>query len=77
MSNSVLALNVWTQRTAALRGSLKAATADFEALAIRAALERHAGDITATTTELDLPRKTLYDKLAQHGIDPATYRVRR
>jgi len=63
--------------TATPTGSLKAATAGFEALAIRAALERHRGDIGATTAELDLPRKTLYDKLARHGIDPADYRLRR
>ncbi len=58
-------------------GSLKLATATFEALAIRAALDRHAGDVTATTAELDLPRKTFYDKLARHGINPAEYRHRR
>ncbi len=56
--------------------SLKVATASFEALAIRAALERNRGDITATTAELDMPRKTLYDKLTRHAIDPADYRAR-
>ncbi|UVO53117.1 sigma-54 dependent transcriptional regulator [Sphingomonas sp. SUN039] len=58
-------------------GSLKQATAAFEATAIRTALERHKGDVVATTTELDLPRKTFYDKLVRHGIDPADYRSRR
>jgi len=58
-------------------GSLKLATANFEAAAIRTALERHKGDVQATTTELALPRKTFYDKLARHGIDPAEYRTRR
>jgi len=58
-------------------GSLKLATANFEAVAIRTALERHKGDVQATTTELALPRKTFYDKLARHGIDLAEFRTRR
>jgi two-component system, NtrC family, C4-dicarboxylate transport response regulator DctD len=55
-------------------GGLKLAVAQFEADVIRAALERNKGDVTATITELDLPRKTFYDKLARHGIDASEYR---
>lgn len=64
---------------AALAGaeSLKGAVARFEAEAIRTALRRHHGDIASTTAELDLPRKTFYDKLARHEIDPADYRRQR
>ncbi len=54
--------------------TLKDAVARFERDAICAALERNRGDVGATTTELGLPRKTFYDKLAKHGIEPAAYR---
>jgi two-component system, NtrC family, C4-dicarboxylate transport response regulator DctD len=54
--------------------ALKDAMAMFEAETIRAALDRHSGDIAATTAALKLPRKTLYDKLARHAIDPKDYR---
>lgn len=58
--------------------TLKDAVAQFERAAICMALERNRGDIAATTTELGLPRKTLYDKLTRFGVDPADYRpVRR
>jgi two-component system, NtrC family, C4-dicarboxylate transport response regulator DctD len=55
-------------------GSLKLAVGQFESDAIRAALERKKGDIAATIADLDLPRKTFYDKLARHRIDPSEYR---
>jgi two-component system, NtrC family, C4-dicarboxylate transport response regulator DctD len=58
-------------------GGLKLAVGQFESDAIRAALERKKGDIAATIAELDLPRKTFYDKLARHRIDPSGYRRRR
>jgi two-component system C4-dicarboxylate transport response regulator DctD len=53
---------------------LKASVAGYEADLIRAMLGKHSGDIAATITALDLPRKTFYDKLARHGIDPNDYR---
>lgn len=53
---------------------LKEATAAFEADMIRATLDRQGGDIAATLAVLQLPRKTFYDKLARHGIDPNDYR---
>ncbi len=56
---------------------LKDAIAVFEAETIRAALDRHKGDITATMRALQLPRKTLYDKLARYSIDPNDFRPRR
>lgn len=46
----------------------------FEAVAIREALERHGGDIAAVLDALQIPRKTLYDKMARHGIVPADFR---
>ncbi len=59
------------------RSGLKNAIAAFEAETIRAALDRHGGDIIATTQALRLPRKTLYDKLARHSIEPNDYRLSR
>lgn len=38
------------------------------------ALRRHRGGATAAARELQLPRKTFYDKLARHQIRPETYR---
>ncbi|PZQ22289.1 MAG: Fis family transcriptional regulator [Sphingopyxis macrogoltabida] len=48
--------------------------AQFEAHAIRDALAATRGDIAATLALLTIPRKTLYDKIARHGIDPKAYR---
>ncbi|MGV7121038.1 sigma-54-dependent transcriptional regulator [Sphingopyxis sp. 550A] len=48
--------------------------AQFEAHAIRDALASAGGDIAATLAFLRIPRKTLYDKIARHGIDPKIYR---
>ena len=45
-----------------------------EARLIRDALSAHAGDVRATVEALGLPRKTFYDKLARHGIEPGSYR---
>ncbi|MFC3443729.1 sigma-54-dependent transcriptional regulator [Sphingobium rhizovicinum] len=46
----------------------------FEAMVIREALEASRGEIASTMQALGLPRKTLYDKLARHGIEPRIYR---
>ncbi len=48
----------------------------FEAAVIRDALELASGDIVRTMALLSVPRKTLYDKLAKHRIDPKAYRAR-
>ncbi|MDR6288738.1 two-component system C4-dicarboxylate transport response regulator DctD [Inquilinus ginsengisoli] len=47
----------------------------YEAALLREALAAHRGDVRATTEALGLPRKTFYDKLARHGIDPSAYRA--
>lgn len=57
--------------------ALRDAVARFEADMIRRALRDAQGEIGAVLATLDLPRKTLYDKLARHGIDPAEYRPQR
>ncbi|URW76406.1 sigma-54 dependent transcriptional regulator [Sphingomonas donggukensis] len=55
---------------------LPAQVAAFEAAAIRTALERAQGRVPVALAELGIPRKTFYDKVARHGIDLATFRVR-
>lgn len=47
----------------------------YEAELIREALAAHQGDIRRVTAALRIPRKTLYDKMARHGIVPAAHRV--
>jgi two-component system, NtrC family, C4-dicarboxylate transport response regulator DctD len=59
------------------RTGLKEATAEFEADMIRATLSRSGGDIAASIAALKLPRKTFYDKLTRHGINPNDYRANR
>ena len=50
--------------------------ARFEAAILRDTLTACRGDIARTMAALGLPRKTLYDKLNRHGIDPRDYRGR-
>lgn len=47
----------------------------FEKHLIVQALMAHAGNVTLAAEHLKLPRKTLYDKVARHAIDPTGYRV--
>lgn len=48
--------------------------ARFEAEVLRDTLQACAGDIAAVLERLRLPRKTLYDKLARHGLRASDYR---
>lgn len=48
--------------------------ARYEAELIREALSACRGDIRQVTAVLGLPRKTLYDKMARHGIQPSAHR---
>lgn len=47
----------------------------FEKHLIIQALSAHAGNVTLAAEQLQLPRKTLYDKVARYRIDPARYRA--
>ena len=47
----------------------------FESSAICDAMRAAQGDISKVMELLGVPRKTLYDKLARHGIDPKQFRV--
>ena len=57
-------------------GRLADKVARYEAELIREALDAADGDIPRVLRSLGLPRKTLYDKLARHGIRAADYRRR-
>ncbi len=48
----------------------------FEALLIKEALESANGSVKAALAQLQIPRKTLYDKLRRYGIAPSHYRSR-
>ncbi|MAQ67006.1 MAG: DNA-binding response regulator [Sphingomonadaceae bacterium] len=57
------------------KGGLKTMLAQFEKTIIEDALRSHEGNVTQVQRELELPRKTLYDKLAKHGIRPSDFRT--
>jgi len=48
---------------------LAAQVAGFERQAIEAAFEAHGGDVQAVVDLLDIPRRTLNEKMARYGID--------
>ncbi|WP_432723307.1 sigma-54 dependent transcriptional regulator [Jeongeupia wiesaeckerbachi] len=54
--------------------SLAAQVDRAEKRIIEAALRDTGGQVTRAAEALALPRKTLYDKLARHGIDPDAFR---
>ena len=53
--------------------SLAAQQEAFEAQCLRAALTRHKGDIKAVLNELQLPRRTLNEKMQRHGLVRETF----
>ncbi len=55
--------------------TLRARIAQHEAAILRQTLEEVGGDIRRATGRLGLPRKTLYERLARHGIVAADYRA--
>ena len=55
--------------------SLRSRMAQHEAAILRQTLEEVCGDIRLATERLELPRKTLYERLARHGIIAADYRA--
>lgn len=54
--------------------SLAERIGQFEAAQLRRALADNDGRVSAAIEALRLPRKTFYDKLKRHGIDPAAWR---
>jgi two-component system, NtrC family, C4-dicarboxylate transport response regulator DctD len=53
--------------------SLTAQQEAFEAHCLKAALTRHKGDIKAVLAELQLPRRTLNEKMQRHGLTRETF----
>ena len=47
----------------------------YEESLIRDVLMRCKGDVSSAVAELQLPRKTFYDKLARHGIEIGRFRI--
>ena len=47
----------------------------FEKKMIEGALRQHRGHVGSAAKQLLLPRKTLYDKLNRHGIQPEDFRI--
>lgn len=64
----VLGLDSTALETSTVRQSLAAHQEAFEAHCIRSALSRHKGDIKAVLNELQLPRRTLNEKMQRHGL---------
>ncbi|WP_295473856.1 sigma-54 dependent transcriptional regulator [uncultured Pseudomonas sp.] len=62
----VLGLSPSTEEAAGQ--SLAAQQEAFEAQCLRTALSRHKGDIKAVLAELQLPRRTLNEKMQRHGL---------
>ncbi|MDI3324490.1 sigma-54 dependent transcriptional regulator [Pontibacterium granulatum] len=52
---------------------LAAQVANFESKVIGASLSRHQGNIKAVLEELDLPRRTLNQKMAKYGLNRADF----
>jgi two-component system C4-dicarboxylate transport response regulator DctD len=63
-----LGLNPVSTDSAQPGQSLAAQQEAFEAQCLRAALGRHKGDIKAVLEELQLPRRTLNEKMQRHGL---------
>ncbi|MGU3448769.1 sigma-54-dependent transcriptional regulator [Methylobacterium sp. 391_Methyba4] len=60
--------------TEAAAGSLTDQVDRFERQLIRDELIMAGGDVRAAAEALGLPRKTLYDKMARHGLTPGDFR---
>ncbi|MFQ1701299.1 sigma-54-dependent transcriptional regulator [Loktanella agnita] len=57
------------------QGGLVAQMAQVERSLLIAALHRHGGRVTDVIQDLQLPRKTFYDKLNKHGLRAGDYRA--
>lgn len=49
----------------------------FERHLIREALRQQGGNVSLAAEQLQLPKKTLYDKLARYSLDPDIFRINR
>jgi len=62
------ALGLGNASPAAQESSLAEQVEQFEAQCLRSALARHKGDIKAVMEQLQLPRRTLNEKMQRHGL---------
>ena len=60
--------------TDAMAVSLAAQVDSYERRLIRETLHEARGNVTAAAERLRLPKKTLYDKLTRHRLDPEAFR---
>src|SRR5690606_4794502 len=74
---AVLGLHEASPETESGGESLAARVARYEELLIREALASAQGNVTRALAALDVPRKTLYDKMRRAGISASDYRGKR
>jgi two-component system C4-dicarboxylate transport response regulator DctD len=60
--------------TTPTNSSLSVQVAEFEKAAIESALLENSGSIKQTMEQLNVPRKTLYDKMQRYQIDKDIYK---
>jgi two-component system C4-dicarboxylate transport response regulator DctD len=70
---SVLAGSQAPDDAPAVKISLQEMLRMYERMLLEHALIRHQGDVQAVMDELDLPRRTLNEKMARHQLDRKTY----
>ena len=63
-----------TASTSSSSSSLAEQVAEFEKAAIESALLENSGSIKQTMEQLNVPRKTLYDKMQRYQIDKDLYK---
>ncbi len=71
----VLGLGVEATQAVAGQGAFAERVDAFERQILADALRAASGSVTTACEQLGLPRKTLYDKLARHGLDPKAFRA--
>ncbi|MDR6832975.1 MULTISPECIES: response regulator [unclassified Sphingopyxis] len=59
----------------AMGASLHSLVANFERTLLEDAMKRAGGSVTEVQRNLKIPRKTLYDKLAKHGLQARKFRA--
>lgn len=72
---AVLGTAATPERVRDVQPDLPTRVANFEAKVIEDVLRTHRGNVVAALDVLGIPRKTLYDKMARHGIAPSRYRL--
>jgi two-component system C4-dicarboxylate transport response regulator DctD len=69
-----LPLGLESESTSSAPNNLPLQVSAFEKALIEQSLAQTGGNITRTLELLDLPRKTLYDKMKKHGIDKQCFK---